>query len=164
MSKGWKERQDYKLSRHRCGRCGKKDAYTMAGRKRCAECCEKEREYRAANKEKIREIRKRHYEKYKKEGRCLGCGQPLDGSAKDYCGKCWGRILRHRLIRKDAHRGEGPENYPRGENGICYTCNKEPVREGSKLCEACYAKSLDALEKAHAVQDLRNHPWAKQRI
>ena len=50
MSKGWKERQSYWQSRHRCGKCGKEDAYTMAGRKRCAECCDRERAWRAANK------------------------------------------------------------------------------------------------------------------
>lgn len=164
MSKGWKERQSYWQSRHRCGKCGKEDAYTMAGRKRCAECCERERAWRAANKEKVREIRKRHNEKYKQEGRCMSCGAALDGSAVDYCGKCWSHILRHRLNRKDARRGESTKNYPRGENGICYTCNKRPAREGSKLCEECYQKSLAALRKAHAVQDLRDHPWAKQRI
>ena len=164
MSAGWKERRDYKLSRHRCGRCGEMDAYTMAGRKLCAECCEKARAYAAAHREQIKEARDRHAEKCRREGLCQGCGETLESPQHIYCQKCRTKILIRHRRKREAHRGEGPENYPRGENGICWTCNKAPAREGGKLCDSCYENSLAALKKANDVQNRRNHPWARMRI
>lgn len=42
-------------------------------------------------------------------------------------------------------------NWPRGSNGICYTCNKEPVFDGFKVCKQCYDKimqtTVDRIER-----------------
>lgn len=70
----------WRKAHHLCGACGKKDAYTMAGRYRCADCCEKRRktpiEYIPAPKSEPKPPRRR-------EGYCYICGKPwMDGTTK----------------------------------------------------------------------------------
>jgi len=148
-------------SLQRCVRCHKQDAYTLAGRARCAECVEINRAEKAAFREKNHERllggNKDWYYRMKAEHRCVLCARPLDDDRHTTCAGC-----RAKRRRKHAEkRGGQGANYPRGDNGICWLCNKRPaVRDGGQ-CEICAAISKKNLEKANAVRDKENHPWRK---
>lgn len=137
----------------------------MNGRKLCGVCCEKAKEYRNTHKDQINATKKRWEEKAREERRCLACGEPKDGDFW-YCERCRTKEIIKNRVRRAAKRGEDEINYPRGENGICWMCNKEPVKEGGKTCEACYLKCLASLEKANAAnaKTKKYHPWNRMQI
>ena len=128
-----------------CIQCGKEDAYTMAGRSRCADCAEKMRE---ADKRRYKKDGKKRndqaYQQRIERGLCVRCGKhpvPPGRRICDLCVKQTQRNTRKRFIEQGG-------NWPRGENGICWTCNKEPVIPGQRVCAACYEKVLAAQKKA----------------
>ena len=67
----------------RCIQCGEQDAFTLAGRARCAECAEKARIYNreraAKHQEEINARNRRYAEDRKAAGLCVKCGRPSDG-------------------------------------------------------------------------------------
>ena len=44
-------------------------------------------------------------------------------------------------------------NYPRGDNDICFRCNKRPVMDGRRCCSECYAELLQIVA---TLQDNNN--------
>lgn len=134
---------------HICVSCKKQDAYTLAGRAYCFECNEeknaKARKRRAENREKYIQKDRERYRSLKEQGVCMQCGKPLDRDGV-FCKRC--NMRRNRRYAK-ASREEKKINWPRGSNGICWQCNKEPVLNGKRLCKACYDKAYAILcEKA----------------
>lgn len=143
-----RQTREYLKHQMRCKSCWKMDAYTLNGHSLCAECMKKEAEgakkRRSRNPYKYRDIQKQIRDRRKEEGKCTRCGFVLP---KEYsfltCPNC--RIeTRNRLrnIRADTDKNI------RGQNGICYQCNKKPVMEGKKLCEDCYSMKMMYLKKA----------------
>lgn len=121
-----KELRDWRKAHHCCTSCGKKDAYTICGRRLCFECNEKSKVYG------IRYERKRGRkpfkpnpppptksellgiakEDWKDNGLCIRCGDPLDGA----------------MVAWDVH----------GKKSV--------------LCTKCYKKTVDAAGKARAAR------------
>lgn len=139
---------------HICRRCKGQDAYTLAGRAYCAECAalksQRAREYRAKDKNVQRVRSKIAREEYIEQGRCSRCGGENNTGGRT-CTRC---RVHFKLMRIEKRKS----NYPRGSNGICWQCNKEPVIVGKKLCQRCYEVKMKCLEKANQVKP-ENHPW-----
>lgn len=146
-----------------CTRCGKIDAYTMGGRSACAECAAVGR----ANKrlhDAIPEERQKHYESHRKyqqerreQGLCPTCGRPATPgySTCPYC------RAKHRNYMRQYRN-----SFQRGQNGICWLCNKTEAVPGRRVCQDCYEKILVAQEKAVAkVAEMKaggwRHPWSR---
>jgi NMD protein affecting ribosome stability and mRNA decay len=85
-------RKEYYMSRQRCIRCGKQDAYTMSGHQHCYECTEKNQEACKKTYYKHHEDRKKvmreRYERLKAEGMCVECGQKKARPGKVMCERC----------------------------------------------------------------------------
>lgn len=141
---------------HLCVTCKKKDAYTMAGRTCCAECARKiadrQRQRKKANPEKMAEIEKNHIEKYKMEHKCIQCGRILPADYENVnCEIC----LKKATARRRDKRIQNGMNWPRGNNGICFQCNKNLAKEGSSLCQNCYDKKIDIVNMMNERNRLR---------
>lgn len=160
MGKNWKENREYKHRRHRCVRCGEIDALTLAGRQQCASCLEKASEYYELNRERIRAQRKEREAWCKANGICHQCGKPNDGSFAT-CQACRDKKKFYQRRRRQTLKGQSAVNWPRGDNGICYICNRQPTADGRRTCESCYKKVMASLDKANAVSDNSNHIWRR---
>lgn len=145
---------------HFCRDCLRQDAYTFAGRVYCAECTEKRKRQRHANT--TEEARAKDAEKHKalrdirREAHlCVRCGKQLEQSDSHvYCATC---RMRARIATRK-HRDKLSVNYPRGENGICWQCNKNKALSGKRLCEQCYRHMLEIRKN---IPKQLNHPWKK---
>lgn len=144
------KKQFYQMRKHAgvCVDCGKEDAYTMAGRARCAECAERvrinqerycedpEKRQLAVDRTKAR----RHARK--SAGLCPMCGKkPMAGHVK--CMEC---TLRQRKANTK-NRGRSPRL-----DRVCWQCNKQEPIPGKKLCPDCYPSALAKLDKANRVR------------
>lgn len=130
---------------NRCIQCGKQDAYTLNGRSRCSVCAEASRARDRARYEThgSYEAQKAKREKRAANGLCVRCGR-IAPTGRRVCQLCVGHTNKN--LRK--RRISDGMNWPRGSNGICWTCNKEPVLEGKKLCQSCYDKAIAAQARA----------------
>ena len=142
-----------KRSARICIQCGKEDAYTMAGRCLCADCAEKKKEktkrWWHENGDKMSEHKKLIYRQRKENGLCTVCGRKaVKGKTK--CVFC---LEKYAEISQE-HRLRTGINWPRGDNGLCYRCNKKEALPGMKLCAECY-------EKKPFVQKMREKELAK---
>lgn len=143
-----KQTREYLKHQCKCKYCRKIDAYTLNGHTLCADCLEKEaksaRKRRSRNPYKYRDAQKKIRDERRGEGKCTRCGIVLpDLYSFVTCPTC--RMeTRNRLrnIRADTDKNI------RGQNGICYQCNKNVAIEGKKLCEDCYFMKMMYLEKA----------------
>lgn len=54
-------------------------------------------------------------------------------------------------------------NRPRGGNGICWQCNKEPVMDGKRLCSECYRWKVEIASRNLLKSQGKNHPWRNRR-
>ena len=143
---------------HICRQCGGQDAYTLNGRTYCAKCCEinseRKRKWRSehpgANAETVRKNR----EKRKADGVCVKCGRPKSDGNHVLCSECRAKQHRYRVAARTC-------NYPRGENGICWLCNKRPVKDGFKICQICYDRAMVRCKALNEKRDNRDHIWRK---
>lgn len=148
-----KQIRAYYKSHQRCTICGKQDAYTLSGHTKCADCSEKHSEaaktYNQEHKDKISAYKKKKYnqnKQYRIENHlCTTCGKKLDENyTYNTCQMC--RYKRREYYKKEAIKN-GVIPGCRGENGICYICNKEKATHG-KLCDECYKKAIKSLQYA----------------
>lgn len=116
----------------------------MGGRAKCYECAEKDRQRQseARKRSDFKEKRKIREKKWKErmlaKGRCTRCGKINTDKRYKICGVC-------RFKNKKAWQEKvalTTQNYPRGENGFCWDCNKEKALGGKRLCRACYERQL----------------------
>lgn len=139
---------------HRCTRCGKSDAYTLAGKITCAECSEIANEcnarYYSRNRESIAAKARDARKQMRTDGRCVLCGKP-NPTGYATCETC---RAKRRICR-------APVRVIWEEQGVCVRCGKEPAKDGSKLCEACYQKTVKTLEKGRKNAHTKKHPWRK---
>ena len=138
---------------NRCIMCHKQDAYTLAGRARCAECAAKAREYNnarsAEHREESRACDRDRYAARKAAGLCVKCGKPAGGHS--HCETCRAKdAARHRAKRGGDMRGVG---------GMCKICGHRPAMDGGKLCGSCYDMACANIAKGRKVQDRSQHPW-----
>ena len=138
-----------------CVSCKNQDAYTLAGRTYCSDCAEKYAKLKHdkfyTNKESIeqrkkqrKELRERHIKNHE----CSVCGNKLPENYKYHtCSKC----RTYNKLRQNS-------SFTRGENGICWTCNKEKALKGKRLCQKCYDRQLKILS---AIPINLNHKWRK---
>lgn len=113
----------YYLSHGRCPQCAGKRP-VLPGRKRCAECTERNRAY---NLNRTRAFRS--------AGQCVACGVELEnGWHKRLCPTCnenaKAYVQKHRQAKRD-------ERHERMAFGVCVDCGvREPV-PGRKRCAEC---------------------------
>ncbi len=158
------DRESYAFwkSQHRCKSCHGQDAYTLAGRTLCAECAEKNKvqkaAYRERNRDRLSDTNTDWYYRMKAEHRCVKCASPVE-DPKRYvtCAACRAKQRRKHAEKRIA---EGA-NYPRGDNGLCWLCNKRPALVDHGQCAECRELSLRNLEKAHAAKHHADHLWRR---
>ncbi len=142
-----------------CTECHAQDAFTMAGRALCGECARKSREAKARKYEfQSPAIRFRNREAYqmRKENRlCVKCSKPLEpGNNRVRCLSCTRKLSRH-------DKQKVFEKPLRGDNGICWMCNKNPIEPGRECCAECYPKMRDNMLKAQRESTRRRKKGAK---
>jgi len=160
------DRQSYAFwkAEARCADCHGQDAYTLAGRSRCAVCTEKIRalkhRYRDENQERLARSNHDWYYRMKAEGRCVKCGREVEDPAHyTTCARC-----RARIRASDAERRLASGKVPKAiaaDCGVCGICNRRPAVEGRKTCPECYAQNMRNLAKANAAKDGMDHPWRR---
>lgn len=143
---------------HFCRECLRQDAFTLSGRTYCAECSEKRKKQRhagASTESKLydAERHKKLRDQRRTEHKCVGCGKQLESQDSHYyCSVCRAK----RKKNSETYRAKFVRNYPRGENGICFQCNKAVVMDGRRLCRDCYNKAVKSAEYARQyLCDLR---------
>ena len=136
-------------------------------------------EYRIKMREYPREYKKGYRKLLKAAHCCTNCGRQdaLTLNGRSLCSVCLEKGLQYRIKRfgvtplailrdeREKRRAEkrAKVNYPRGGNGICWQCNKKPVKEGYKLCPECYeARVRIQNENKEKCRPKANHPWRYQ--
>lgn len=142
-----------------CCDCKQRDAFTLNGRWRCAECGEKynqrqsERRKAGAQAKENASARAQYAER-KATGLCVQCRKPAV-SGKARCPRC---LKRDCKAKKESFRRRHPEtNLPRGDNGFCWLCNKKPSLDGQRLCQSC--RDLCAAQALKLPRDRSGHFW-----
>lgn len=142
---------------HLCERCKCQDAFTLAGRKLCADCNEAEKEYQRLNYAKIAESRNEKVRSRREERRekhqCTTCGKKLPKSyTYSTCEHC--RAL-SRVKKERARNWDGRlDRESMRDLGLCVRCGA-PRMDGETafsgrpimLCERCYEQSCENLKK-----------------
>lgn len=156
-----RESRDFFRGMERCTECGAKDAFTLNGRWRCAECAEKaneyNRDYYKRNADGILGNRKA-LRSYRRENHlCTACGKTL-AEAYPYstCEVC--RAVNRRKGNKSRReKGIVPRSQWR-ELGLCMRCGAPRMKgwlswehKEIELCEKCYQESVDGLCKGRAI-------------
>lgn len=122
---------------HLCRDCKQQDAYTLGGRTYCADCAEKyaarKREFRIANKARVRESWQRSKAKRIERGVCIYCGRHKPKPGNLVCNICNSKA---QAKQREKRIAEGM-NWPRGANGYCWQCNKRKAVDGKRLCQEC---------------------------
>lgn len=159
--------REFWKARERCVECHCRDAFTMAGRALCAVCAEKSRALARkryeATPEKYQERDRRYYDARKAARLCVKCGKPVEpDNPRVRCLKCTRKLSAEDRSRNERNRPP-EQNWPRGDNGICYICNRRPTLPGRNCCGECYPWLRDNMLAAKAVQNLAAHPWNRGR-
>lgn len=149
--------REWRVEHHICAECGEKDAYTLAGRYRCAECTAKHRggkasEAKQRENERARDLRWQRRE----EHNCTECGKPLPSAYRfAMCKKCRADDRQYQLKRCRA-AGVLPRSMWQ-EQGLCVRCGKARMGAETKwdgrdiqLCASCYQKTISAAELGRA--------------
>jgi len=156
-----RETRRWLVDRGYCSECGNRDAFTMAGRWRCAECAERHNSQprdRKAENERAKEQRK-----YRRENRlCTKCGTPLPNLySYVMCKNCRAHDRNIQEVRR-RDRGIMPKSLYR-ELGLCVKCGAPRMNgltlwggEEIQLCERCYANTVKN-SKAGRDSFLENH-------
>lgn len=156
-----KRNREYLKSVHRCRDCKKIDAYTLIGHSRCADCVSKDTELKREryNSDKCKEIQKKIRAQRKIEHKCTRCGKKLKKEYKFLtCEQC---RLKTRESKKIRYAKKTKCNLPRGDNGMCWQCNKNLCIEDKHLCKSCYDAKMKCIEKANeANRKEKDFIWA----
>lgn len=141
---------------HICPRCKKQDAYTLGGRVYCVECAAKtaqtKRDWYAKNRNKALDARREYKALRRQQGKCMRCGRTVDNVMYANCPICRAEAARRKKEKQTC-------NWPRGANGICFQCNKRPVKEGSRLCSECYEMKVAICKRNNANRNNSGHIW-----
>jgi hypothetical protein len=130
------------------------------------------RQYYLKHKQEILEYNKQTRQLRIRLHLCRECGKQdaytLNGRTRcaDCVAKDTERLREKRGYRPAWERQQKPTpeiNRPRGDNGICWQCNKLPVMDGRHLCQSCYDRKVDVLRKNDFWRGRRKegHPWTE---
>lgn len=138
-----------------CVECKSRDAYTMAGRWRCAECSQKAYARRKASEDPERRHKNARawIDRQKAAGLCTRCGRRPSRPGRVSCEICASRDNRKANALRRVKNGT-PDG-ARGSDGRCYICNRAPATVG-RCCEPC-ARSITA--HLRFAQREGDHPW-----
>ena len=143
-----KETYEWLKEHHLCTRCKKQDSYTLIGRAICYECALKRREYGKKryrdNVKKNPDYNKERYNNYKKQRICTTCHKRQAQEGHIECSVCLGKHKKYYY----EHKVKSCDREDAIANGMCYTCLKEKVKPGYKVCERCYENLVKASQKA----------------
>lgn len=117
------ERRSWFISHRMCSECGKQDAYTLNGRRRCFECSEKRRktEIEYIKPEKPWKEPAKRWE----DGFCYICGKPAVKGETKWSGKPLKVCETHyESIQKTGERGRAAYKEKHGETLGQYTFRK----------------------------------------
>lgn len=156
---------------HLCERCKGQDAFTLAGRKLCADCRDRENDYKREYYAKISLDRNKKVQEKRDERRerhcCTTCGKELPESYTYLtCEQC---RASSRTKKERARIWDGKmDRETMRELGLCVRCGA-PRMEGEKafggeimLCESCYRKSCESLKIARAAYEAKyGHTWGQ---
>lgn len=158
-----KEWKDKLKANHLCVNCKQTDAYTLAGRRLCAECAGRAAEkvsrkrqtdeaYRLQAVQRTQEWRKRKAE----EHCCPRCGKKLPNEYdKSLCTEC---LAYARKRNEKIRREKGLRTWEmRNEDGTCYICGK-PAIEGKRMCKECYESRLPSMMR-NLAKAWENNAW-----
>lgn len=148
----------YLKEQHRCIKCQKQDAYTLAGRARCFECEEKHKEavQRCNTPEKRAEREKRTRDNRRNSGACTACGKMMPvGDDHMTCQSCRARN-RIKLERYRRRRG-AVSLQERSSGDMCFNCLSPDVIPGKKVCKSCAERLSTHLDNIRP--DNKNHIW-----
>lgn len=111
------------------------------------------RQYYLDHKQQILEDNKSLRVLRKRLHLCRDCGKQdaYTMNGRPRCAECVERDTERNRIKRGyrpawqrEERSEKPlVNYPRGDNGICWQCNKKPCISGRHLCQECYLKKVE---------------------
>lgn len=155
-----RENRQWKKERHLCVRCGKKDAYTLAGRSCCYECTEAER-HRAENRQRTEEQIQKHCAKMREKyaenvsrGICPQCGKRNAVGGYIICPIC--RAKKKRASAKYRLEHGATPRYLMDGSTRCAKCGKvlddDNSVNGKQLCRSCYESALRSIKKAKESQ------------
>lgn len=141
QSDGTMTSRQYRRMQKRCRECGKRDAYTEAGRLYCAECRARANElqrgmsadqkaHKAAGEKALREARKA-------AGICPKCGKREITPGYLTCDIC--RSKNRRRMRGVRAESGVTDTTVASALGLCTRCRKNTPVEGRKLCAECAA-------------------------
>ena len=140
--------QEQRRKRGLCVICGKEDAFTMIGKRLCADCTEKHRQATADwyenNRERITKSERDQRSERIENHQCTVCGKPLPENFKLHtCEECRKKAnLRRR--RNRVHKIIPP--------GLCGMCHREPVLPGKRICAKCDAVAAERMRKAREAR------------
>ena len=144
---GASENRQYYLRRGRCPVCFGKNL-VVPGKKRCAECAERQNRHQ-------RELK----ESYRGDGRCSRCGAPLDDDKYKRCSKCRSYAQKYREKSNERLR---KRYHDRKDAGKCVRCGLTWAEPGKTCCQKCLDKGKIEKkrydpngEKHRAVRDYR---------
>lgn len=114
------------------------------------------RNYYLTHKQQYLENNRRLRETRRHLQRCVKCGRQdvftLNG--RSICADCVERNTAYERERRGFKpawmRDPKPKpdvNWPRGDNGYCWQCNKRLAMEGRHLCSSCYEMKLRVWER-----------------
>lgn len=138
----------YWRQKGRCTYCHEQDAYTMMGRSYCGECARKNRDAkREVYPIRSAEINLRDrtaYQERKEKRLCVKCAKPLEpGNNRVRCLACTRKLSIHdKLAVLDKPL--------RGDNGVCWMCNKREKLPDKRCCAVCYETLRGNMLKAQA--------------
>lgn len=142
----------YYRANQRCVRCGAQDAFTLIGKRLCAECTAKAaqscKRYEQEHRQERTAYKREWRQKCRDAGLCPRCAKPVDGGYV-ICKRC---RVKDNVRREKKRRENGVSPYYMRDESVCWTCKKRPVMEGKKLCLECYEKSVRNVAKARAKQ------------
>lgn len=156
-------RREYLISRKRCVQCAGQDAYTLNGRRLCAECTAKSYACNKAYREAHRDLLRKRYRdiraKRKAAGLCISCGRANDRDGRAECSFCAEKRRRKRIQRVGTA-------FPRGSDGLCWQCHHQEAEPDKKLCADCYQRLAERNRRmsaaVHSAPGYREaHPWTK---
>lgn len=145
--------REMRKKEHLCIQCGQQDAYTLNGRSRCAICAEAGRVYdKRRDPAKRKASQKAKVARWIAAGKCAKCGRDKE-PGYSLCKRCIARTTAQHRTKKI----EQGMNWPRGSNGMCWTCNHKPALPGKKICADCYANCMEALKRANEANQVYGH-------
>lgn len=138
---GTMTRYEYRKMQQRCVKCNTRDARTMSGKSRCAECAEKairsSSAYYLNHREQVIDYKLSRYQALRDSGVCPRCGKRPPKSGGVWCRYCSEKQNKTDRMRRES-RGAIP-NEKVGVLGLCWRCRKNPAEEGSGYCSDCLA-------------------------